>query len=362
MTRDPFPYMRWAKAHLNGAWGASNLGMSGAPPPLAAEREEWGLPAPHENGAPLRDLKAALAERHGMSPDGVHITAGTSHGNFVVSLALARGGHIVVEEPAYEALPRVAQAIGATCAALQRDARRGWRLDPEDLAGSVSEATSLILVTDLHNPTGARLAEEDLDLLTAAAERVDAHVLVDEVYREFDPQQRDTAASRHPRILTTNSLTKVHGLGELRCGWILGAPEVISRIAAWDDLVHPEQPAASLLAALAYLPQAAERAAALRLRAEGCIAQVSAWVTTTPGVTWTEPHGGLTGFLRLGSEEAPLSADAVASRLLEKHGVRAVPGSFFQRPDWLRISYLLPEAELASALAALADVVAESQP
>ena len=37
MTRDPFPYMRWAKA--GPAWSDTNLGMSGVAPPSAAERQ-----------------------------------------------------------------------------------------------------------------------------------------------------------------------------------------------------------------------------------------------------------------------------------------------------------------------------------
>jgi aspartate/methionine/tyrosine aminotransferase len=37
------------------------------------------------------------------------------------------------------------------------------------------------VVTDLHNPSGAALSSEDLDLLGAEARRVGAHVLVDEI-------------------------------------------------------------------------------------------------------------------------------------------------------------------------------------
>ena len=356
MAEAPFPYMRWAKAHLDGTWGPSNLGMSGVRPPSAEEREAWGLPSTSEIGDPLPALKAALAEAAGLTPAHVYVTAGTSHANFIAALTLARGGRLAVEDPAYEALPRLAQAISAEVVPLRRDPARGWRFDPADLDAAAAADVDLFLVTDLHNPSGQRLDDADLEALTQAAAACDAHVLVDEVYQAFDPTPRRTAVHHDPRILTTNSFTKTHGLGDLRCGWIFADPEVITRIEAWDDLVHPQQPPAMLAYATRCLPHAPARLASLREEAEARIEQVDRWVQSTPGVSWVRPVGGITGFLAL---EAPLDGDRVAARLLEETGIRIVPGSFFQRPDHLRISYQLDEAELARALDALGTVVAE---
>ena len=355
MEPSPFPYMRWAKAHLNGAWGPSNLGMSGVQPPTAAERAAWGLPPALGIGLPRADLKARLSEASGMPPEGIHCTAGTSHANFVACLALARGGRLAVEQPAYQALPRLATAIGAAVSPVRRDPARGWRLDADSIAAAVDAGTDLFLVTDLHNPSGRRLEPEDLDRLVQAAVACDAYVLVDEVYQAFDPALPRTAALLDDRILTTNSLTKTHGLGDLRCGWILGAPEIIARIEAWDDLVHPEQPPAMLAAAAAYLPHAPARHAALRNEAAARIEQVDAWVASTEGVSWSRPHGGITGFLEL----APgIDGDRLAAHLLEHDGLRVVPGSFFDHPQAIRISYQLPPADLARALEALGKTLA----
>ena len=344
----PFPYLRWAKAHL--AWDPLCLGMSGLTPIPSGERELLGLSASPEVGDARAGLKEALAARYGMSPENVHPTAGTSHANFITYLTLARGGHVAAETPGYEALHRVTHAVGASLSLFRRDPARDWRIDPGALAAAVSPATSLLVVTDLHNPSGARLHEADLDLLLATAEAVDAHVLVDEVYLDFDAVERPTAALRHPRVVTTNSLTKVHGLPDLRAGWILGAPDVIARIDGWDDLVHPSLPPAPMREAARFVPQARARLAAIRAAAGKRAAQVDAWVEATPGVTWTLPVGGLTGWLRLTHADG----DAVAEHAWAHAGVRVVPGSFFQDRRALRISYLLAEAELARALEALA--------
>lgn len=352
----PFPYMRWAKAHL--APSALNLGLSGLAALSAAEREELGLAPPHEFGGPESALKSALAERYGVSPEGVHLAAGTSHANFAVYLAFARGAHVAAETPAYEALHKLPDAVGAPLDSFHRRPEDDGRIDPASLAAAVRPATGLIAVTDLHNPTGLRLTDADYDLLIDAAETHDATILVDEVYADFDPEPRPTAASRHARIVTTNSLTKVHGLGDLRAGWILGTPERIHQIALWDDLVHPVLPPAPIKDALAFLKHAGARTEALRERAAERAAQVDAWVRDTPRVAWTRPHGGLTGLLRL-LGPGPTDGDVIAQRARERLGITVVPGSFFQVQDALRISFLLDEVELERALDGLAAVLDE---
>jgi len=352
----PLPYMRWAKAHLS--WealgpGTICLGMSGLTPLSGTERGALGMPPLPEVGTAAADLKAALATHHGVAPAHVALAAGTSHANFVTYLALARGGAVAVEAPAYEALPRLAPAVGASCSPFARDPARDWRVDPASLAAAVNDTTDLIVVTDLHNPSGMRLDSEDLDLLLRTAERHDAFLLVDEVYADFDPEPRPTAALRDPRIITTNSLTKAHGLPDLRCGWILGSPEVLERIAGWDDLVHPALPPAPMIDAAIYVPQARALLEATRERAATCSALVDAWVEATPRVSWSRPTGGLTGFLLLDG----LDGDRVAERAWTDHSVRIVPGSFFQCREGLRISFLLPEDELTRALDGLARAV-----
>ncbi len=352
----PFPYLRWAKAHLDweaAAAGTVCLGMSGVAPLAADDRAALGLPPPPEVGSAIAGLKGALADRYGLGPAHVHLAAGTSHANFIVYLALARGGRIVVEEPAYEALHRLTDAVGATRRSLRRDPGRGWRIDPDSLAAAVDDDTDLIVLTDLHNPSGVRLVDEDLDAVLAAAARHDAHVLVDEVYSDFDPRERPSAVHRDGRVVVTNSLTKVHGLPDLRAGWVLADPAVIARIDAWDDLVHPALPPAPMVPAARYVAQARGRLEATRTRAAARAAQVDAWVATQPRVSWTRPDGGITGFLFLDG----FDGDAVAAAAWAREGVRIVPGRYFQVPEALRISFLLPEAELARALDALGRVL-----
>jgi aspartate/methionine/tyrosine aminotransferase len=343
--------MRWAKRNLTG-FTPNNLGMSGLPGLSAADVAPAG-PTPYwmpEGAYGDPELRGLIAAREGGAPDHVFVSAGTSLANFLVYLAEARGAHVAVETPAYEALPALPAAVSATCTAFRRDPARGWRIDAASLRAAVRPNTRLIVVTDLHNPIGVRIPPEDLALLLAEAERVGAAVLVDEVYREMDLVPRPTAARAHPRVIVTNSLTKAHGLGGLRIGWILATPDRIERIAGWNDLVCPAHPVPSIAVAKAYLAQADARIATTRAMIADRLGRADAWVRGRGDVAWTRPDGGITGFLRLpaGTDGAAFAAHAFATE-----GVRVIPGAFFQAPDHVRISYGLPVEDLERALLAL---------
>jgi aspartate/methionine/tyrosine aminotransferase len=355
----PFPYMRWAKRRLT-SYAPMNLGMSGVAGvtsddvPVALAMPYW---APEgEYGDP--ELRAAIAAREGVPPAHVLVSAGSSLANFLVYLAEARGAHVAVESPGYEALLRLPEAVSGTASAFRRDPARGWRVDPASLRAAVSLRTRLIVVTDLHNPSGVRLHPDDLALLLAEAHRVDAAVLVDEVYRELDLEPRPTAARPNgrpvDRVIVTNSLTKAHGLGGLRIGWILASPDRIERMTQWNDLVCPAHPVPSIAIAKAYLKQADARVATNRERAAAQLELADAWVRGRRDVSWTKPHGGISGFLALrpGSD-----GDAFAEHALGKHGLVVIPGSFFQARDHVRISYGLPLPDLDRALGVLGDAL-----
>jgi aspartate/methionine/tyrosine aminotransferase len=349
--RVPFPYMRWAKGHLTGPV-AHNLGMSGiatltqAELPLPGGIGYW---APEgEAGDPV--LRRLIGDRYRVPVERVFATAGTSLANFLVHLALARGGHVVAETPAYEALHRLPGAVGGTVSTFRRDESRGWRIDPASLDAALRPGTRLISVTDLHNPSGARLHADDLALLLDRAGRHDARVLVDEVYLEMALEPARTAALRHPRVVVTNSLTKAHGLGGLRIGWILASPEDVVRIAEWNDLVCPAHPTPSIEIAKAYLPRADAFLARTRAEAAARLEQADAWVRSRRDVSWVKPAGGITGLLRL---PRGLDGDSFARTARARHGVVVIPGSFFQSPGHVRVSYGLPREDLARALEAL---------
>src|SRR5262249_18283339 len=112
----------------------------------------------------------------------------------------------------------------------------------------LSSRTRVIVICNLHNPSGALTPDSVLREIATLARQRNAYVLVDEVYREmlFEATPQTAFHLDPDRFLITNSLTKAYGLGGLRCGWVLAPPKVAAQMWRLHDIhagtyVHPAE-------------------------------------------------------------------------------------------------------------------------
>lgn len=357
------PYIAWTRSHAGIRY---NLARSGMPAcrldRLGATLDDVLAPGAYDDGWPR--LVDAIAVRYGVTPGHVVVTTGATLGNHVAMAALlAPGDEALVEHPVYEPLALVPHHLQARVVPLPRRAESGWALRIDDVRERISPRTRLVVISDLHNPTGALLDDPTLDALASLADEHGFHVLIDEVYLELTHPQR-TAASRSPWFVTTRSLTKAFGLDALRVGWILAEPALAVRIRRMHDLfassvAHPSE----RLALLALERADAMLAPTLALLAHNR-ARAEAFVAAQPRLSWTPPPAGTVGFVRLDGGEGAVagagdaSVDALATRLEQEHATAIAPGRFFGAADHFRLGWSMPaeifEAGLERLAAALA--------
>jgi aspartate/methionine/tyrosine aminotransferase len=183
----------------------------------------FGLPA-------LRDL---ILERYGRGGSlDVQITNGASGAIWLTCQALLRSGdEVIIEQPVYEPLLGIPEYLGARVRHLPRKFEDDFAIDVDALAALVTAETRLIVLTNLHNPSGAWTPPA---LLQDLAERIRAInaatlILVDETFLDH-VANRVPAATLSDRFISISSLTKVYGLFLLRCGWVMADPNVIDAI------------------------------------------------------------------------------------------------------------------------------------
>jgi aspartate/methionine/tyrosine aminotransferase len=178
-----------------------------------------------------RFVADAICARYGVKPEEVVTTTGVTGALAMTIKALVGpGDHVLIEQPGFDLLGSVAREAGAKIVAVTRSAPQ-FKIDLDRLAGQLSAQTKLILITNLHNPTGAHLTPQEIRDLARLAARVGAILFVDEVYADFmRPAVSAPAATLATNIISANSLTKVFGLHALKCGWMIGAPELLGRI------------------------------------------------------------------------------------------------------------------------------------
>lgn len=345
-----FDLMHWAKREVEPA--PFPLGGSGT---RAPGRDDAGPVLPpgvgftsfgDEGGLP--PLRAAIAQAYHTEESHVLVADGASLANFTALAGLAGAGdRVVVETPTYASLAEVPRFLGAKVLPWKRRPEDDWRPRLDDLHGVLHQGpVAAVVLTRLHNPTGANLPPAFLRELAELAETHDFRVLLDEVYLDFLPNA--VSGFRHSsRFVSTGSLTKVQGFGGLRVGWILAEPETMRALREVSYLlaVNASAPSQTLGAAvLAENARWVERAR--RLAAEGR-AVFEEWIAGRDDVSWIPPAGGLNAFVRL---RDGIDTRAFARRLREEHGVALAAGEMFDFPGWVRICYSAPVDNLREAL------------
>ena len=330
------PYVAWMKRAPQVTYDlmGSNL-LHCRVEDLPGARERLELDGFHEEGYP--PLVEAIAARYGVTPHQVSVATGTSGANFLACGALLEpGDEVVVERPVYDPLLAVPRFLGARILRFDRVLDEGFRLDPDRVAAAVTPRTRLIILTNLHNPTGTLTSRESLAAVGEVADRVGARVLVDEVYLESVPGQEPLpAATLSPTFLSTSSLTKAYGLSGLRAGWALAAPDVAERLRRVRDVVDGVGSFPSeVLALIAF-----ENLPALRERARGILEPnftvLKEFMEARPELEWVPPAGGSVAFPRILGVEDTWS---FASDLRERYDTGIVPGRFFEAPEHFRVA------------------------
>ena len=285
----------------------------------------------HPRYAPLRQ---AIAKRYGIEANRVVTANGTSMANYLAMATLIEpGDEVIFEQPGYEPMLSSARFLGADIKRVQRNAANGFQIDLDQLDRLVSARTKAVVVTNLHNPSGALTSDEDLRAVGAIAYRYGAHVLVDEVYLDSAVPPRPTSALLGPQFVITSSLTKVYGLSGLRCGWILGEPELAERMWRLNDLFGVNQPHQSEMLSCFAFDHLDEIAAGNSQRLATNRAIFNDFVSSRSDVECMAAMHGITVFPRwLGGD-----ADRLHELLRTKYDTSIVPGRWFEIPDRFRV-------------------------
>jgi len=306
-----------------------------------------------DSGNPL--VIDALASRYQVPREQILCTTGALSGAALVMKAyLQPGDHILIERPHLDTLVQIAQRLGAEVSYFDRQGEDA-AIDPEQVRNLLRANTRLVLITNLHNPTGAFLGDDALLDLAAALEGHPTRILVDEVYADFAHQSgHGTPACRlSDAFISVNSLAKVYGLSALKCGWIVGDVAAIARIAP----VHMVSEFGISKLTHAAASVVLEDPSALNAYAAGVLAyarpvlQIWAEAMQTEGlIDGALPAHGCLYFPRLigVGDTRPICA-----RLWREHGVALAPGELFQRPGHVRIGFGRAPAQLESGLAGL---------
>lgn len=355
MRVEPFVMERWQSTYEHKV--AYNLSESGVHPLTVQELLEMagngpalttddvmqiGLGYGQSNGSEaLREYISAIYP--GSNIDNVLVTHGGAEANFLSTMHLLEAGdEAIVMLPNYMQTYGLVGIWGAVAKPWMLREENGWQPDPIELEEAVTEKTRLIIVTNPNNPTGLVFGASLLEAIVAAAQRVGAWILTDEIYRGAEVEGPETPSfwGRYDRLLITSGLSKAYGLPGLRTGWIV-SPQVekIEDLCSYHDYstIGPS-PLADALATHATEPtrrnNILERTRSILRRNLPMLKQ---WVDQQEGTfDYVEPQAGAIMWVRYNLD---VNSSELADRVRVEEDTLIQPGDHFGFDHYLRLGY-----------------------
>jgi aspartate/methionine/tyrosine aminotransferase len=282
-----------------------------------------------------------IARRYGVSRERVMPTTGATTGLSLIYRAyLKPGDHVLVETPGFDIFGDIGHSLGAEVEHFHR-APPDYCVDEFEIARKINARTRLIVLSDLHNPSGMMLPAEMISRIGRMAEKRGVKLVVDEVYGDYAPPPVRIGSAAHlsPNIIAVSSLTKIYGLSTLRCGWVIASEELLAPVRQLSD--HLEFGISKLAHAVAAL--VLERSAMFDAYSAGILASarpvlerhLNRWQAEGL-VEGRLPDHGCIFFPRLVGIDDTI---AFSEWLADRYGVISAPGEFFGAPGHIRIGF-----------------------
>src|SRR3954470_3625496 len=190
--------------------------------------------------AGTEDLKRAIVERYRLdngvdySPGEVICSAGGKQALFNSVLAIfGPGDEVITHMPGWPTLVEQIKLADATPVIVRTHGEDGFQLSADAVIRAFTPRTRGIILNSPDNPTGALIAEEDLEAIAREAARRGIWILLDLCYDKliYDPVPHDIVGivSRHnrERSVLCGSASKAYAMTGWRCGWAVGPAAVI---------------------------------------------------------------------------------------------------------------------------------------
>ncbi|MBX2796820.1 MAG: histidinol-phosphate aminotransferase family protein [Myxococcales bacterium] len=168
-----------------------------------------------------RALVERLADRHGVSPDQILVTAGADDAlDRACRALLCPGRRLLAPVPTFAMMLHYARLSGAGVDEVP------WPAGPypvDELCARIEPATTAVAMVTPNNPTGLQATGDDLRRLSAEAPLV----WLDHAYVEFGAVDLTPLAMELGNVLVFRTLSKAWGLAGLRVGYVMGPAEIV---------------------------------------------------------------------------------------------------------------------------------------
>lgn len=182
----------------------------------------------------IPELRRAVADHHQrtygveVDPQCVIVTSGSSPAIFLALAAvLDPGCEIILSNPHYACYPNFVRFLGGEPVLVDAPADNGFQMDPEAVAGAVTDKTRAILINSPSNPTGTLIEPERMRELA----ELGIPIISDEIYHGLVYEGREHSILEFTnRAFVVNGFSKLFAMTGWRLGYMIALPEHVRPI------------------------------------------------------------------------------------------------------------------------------------
>jgi aspartate/methionine/tyrosine aminotransferase len=216
-----------------------------------------------------------------------------------------------------------------------------WALDGESLDAAVTERTKIVMVCNPNNPTGHVLTADEMDAIVAAADRVGAWIVSDEIYRGAELDTDETTPTfwgRSERVIVTSGLSKAFAAPGLRVGWVVAPSDLVREI--WVRHDYTTLTPGMLSDWFCSIVMDPERRDGVLERTRSIIRgnypRLESWIADQPALRTIRPDAGAIAYVEY---DLDVRSNELIERIRQESSVLLVPGEMFGLGDGFRIGF-----------------------
>jgi aspartate/methionine/tyrosine aminotransferase len=329
----------------------------------------------------LPELRAAIAAKtkrdSGFEVDASQVLV-TNGGKQAVYQAFATlldpGDEVILPAPYWTTYPESITLAGGVPVPVVTDETAGYLATVEQLEAARTPRTKALLFCSPSNPTGAVYPRDQVEAIGRWAVEHGIWVITDEIYEHlvYDGVRAESMPVVVPELADTcvivNGVAKTYAMTGWRVGWMIGPKDVIKAAANLQSHLSSNVANVSQRAALAAVSGPLDAVHAMGEAFDRRRKTIVELLSAIPGIECPTPQGAFYVYPSvkglLGKEirgQRPATSVELAALVLEHVEVAVVPGEAFGTPGYFRLSYALGDADLATGVNRMAELLREAK-
>lgn len=292
-------------------------------------------------------------------------TCGAKQGLFNACLSLlGPGDEIVIPTPHWGTYPAIADIAAAKIVNVTTHYEDGFVLKPEELESVLTERSRVLILNSPNNPTGQVYSRDDLAALgNVLLKYPNVVVLSDDIYEHLRFSDAPYAnivnvcPSLKNRTVVINGVSKAYAMTGWRVGFAAGPEDIIKEMQKLQGQTNSHTAAVSQVAAAAALNGGLDEVGKMTQVFADRARQVANGLAKIDQIKCLPAQGSfycLPDFSPVIESLSDVNDDRVlADWLLDELGIAMIPGSAFNAPGHMRLSFAANDQSIQKGLVRL---------